>query len=91
MPLACDKFDLFFSSLHYRHFDCGVTQDTLFDLENGGGEQLDDSDLNEDVAKLRCESFRCWDCSLITLERTRVYFFVVGASIFIVWAGAVLD
>ena len=30
-------------------------QDTLFDLENGGGTQLDDSDLNEDVAKLRCD------------------------------------
>eukprot|EP00752_Nemacystus_decipiens_P009708 g8669.t2 len=28
-------------------------KDTLFDLENGGGEHLDDSDLNEDVAKLR--------------------------------------
>lgn len=38
---------------------CVDMQDTLFDLENGGGEQLDDSDLNEDVAKLRCENFRC--------------------------------
>ncbi|CAM9530670.1 unnamed protein product [Ectocarpus fasciculatus] len=28
-------------------------KDTLFDLENGGTEPLDDSDLNEDVAKLR--------------------------------------
>lgn len=34
-------------------FRTGVLQDTLFDLENGGTEPLDDSDLNEDVAKLR--------------------------------------
>lgn len=39
---------------------CVDTQDILFDLENGGGEHLDDSDLNEDVAKLRCKNCRCW-------------------------------
>lgn len=30
-------------------------QDSLFDLENGGADPVDDSDLNEDVAKLRCD------------------------------------